>query len=182
MKTLKNTRSAGHKNRTKSQAGGSAAERKKNSNSTEIVTNVTSLTNIACTTSKIINCQNSCVTRATMQTKIRNCCTNTNKVTSRYNCSIVTGSIISTMNGSRLNITKIFVCKCQYLSVIFAKILMGMKKIEKNKTRKNQQTFKKCHMCNNTIKITLYCIITRKSAKGIKNITNSVDGQGPGKN
>ena len=33
-------------------------------------------------------------------------------------------------------------------------------------------------MCKNTIKITLYCINTRKAAKGIKNILNAVDGQG----
>ena len=32
-------------------------------------------------------------------------------------------------------------------------------------------------MCNNTIKITLYCITTRKDARGIKNINNAVDGQ-----
>ena len=50
--------------------------------------------------------------------------------------------------------------------------------VEKHKTRKNQQTFYKCNMCNNTIKITLYCITTRKSAKVIKNIVNAVDGQG----
>ena len=113
-----------------------------------------------------------------MQTKIRNCCTNTNRVTARYNCSSVTSSIITTMNGSRLKITRIFVCKCQYLSVTFSKILIGIKMVEKHKTRKNQQTFYKCNMCNNTIKITLYCITTRKAAKGIKNIINAVDGQG----
>ena len=49
---------------------------------------------------------------------------------------------------------------------------------EKHKTRKNQQTFYKCNMCNNKIKITLYCRTTRKSAKVIKNIVNAVDGQG----
>ena len=54
-----------------------------------------------------------------MQTKIRNCCTNTNRVTARCNCSSVTRSIITTMNGSRLKITRIFVRKCQYLSVTF---------------------------------------------------------------
>ena len=48
--------------------------------------------------------------------------------------------------------------------------------VEKHKTRKNQQTFYKCNMCNNTIKITLYCITTRKAAKVIKNIINAVDG------
>jgi hypothetical protein len=36
----------------------------------------------------------------------------------------------------------------------------------------------KSNMCNNTIKITLFCIATRKSAKGINNIINAVDGQG----
>ena len=46
------------------------------------------------------------------------------------------------------------------------------------KTRKNQQLFYKCKMCNNTIKITLYCITTRKAAKNIDNIINVVDGQG----
>ena len=47
-----------------------------------------------------------------------------------------------------------------------------------DKTRKNQQTFYKCNMCNNTIKMNLYCITTRKSAKGMKNTFNAVDGQG----
>ena len=60
------------------------------------------------------------------------------------------------MNGSRLKITVIFVCKCQYLSVTFAKIKVRMKMVEKHKTRKNQQTFYKCNMSKNTIKITLY--------------------------
>ena len=110
-----------------------------------------------------------------MQTKIRNCCTNTNRVTTRYNCSSVTSSIITLMNRK---ITKIFECKCQYLSVTFSKILIGITMVEKHKTRKNQQIFYKCSMCNNTIKITLYCITTRKAAKRIKNIINAVDGQG----
>ena len=113
-----------------------------------------------------------------MQTTIRNCCTNPNRVTARYNCQSVTSLNITTMNGSRLKITRIFVCKCQYLSVTFTKILIGTKMVEKHKTRKNQQTFYKCNMCNNTIKITLYCITTRKSAKVIKNIVNAVDVQG----
>ena len=65
-----------------------------------------------------------------------------------------------------------------YLSVTFEKILNDIKIKEKHKTRKNQQTFYKCNMCNNTIKITLYCITTIKAAKGIKNIINAVDGQG----
>ena len=50
--------------------------------------------------------------------------------------------------------------------------------VEKYKTRKNQQTFYNCNMCNNTIKITLYCITTRKAAKVIKKIVNAVDGPG----
>ena len=50
--------------------------------------------------------------------------------------------------------------------------------VEKHKTRKNQETFYKCNMCNNTTKITLYCITTRKAIKGIKNIITAVDGQG----
>ena len=79
------------------------------------------------------------------------------------------------MNGSRLKITRIFVCKCQYLSVTFAKIPIGIRMVEKHKTRKDQQTFYKCNMCNNTIKITLYCITKRKTAKGKKNIINAVD-------
>ena len=86
--------------------------------------------------------------------------------------------MITTMNRRRLKITRIFVCKCQYLSVTFTKILIGTKMVEKHKTRKNQQTFYKCNMCNNTIKITLYCITTRKSAKVIKNIVNAVDDKG----
>ena len=52
------------------------------------------------------------------------------------------------------------------------------KMVEKHNTRKNKQTFYKCNMCNNTIKITVYCITTRKAAKRIKNIINVVDGQG----
>ena len=52
--------------------------------------------------------------------------------------------------------------------------------LEKRKIRKNQQTFYKCNMCNNTIKITLYCITTRKVAKGIKTYyaVDAVNGQG----
>ena len=61
----------------------------------------------------------------------------------------------TTMNGRRLKSTRILVCKCQYLSVTFANILNGIKIVEKCKTRKNQQTFLKCNMCNITIKITL---------------------------
>ena len=57
------------------------------------------------------------------------------------------------------------------------KILIGIKMVEKHKIRKNQQTFYKFNMCNNTIKITLYCITTGKSTKGIKNIINVVDEQ-----
>ena len=117
-----------------------------------------------------------------MQTKIKNCCTNTNRVTARYNCSSVTCSIITTMNGSRLKITRIFVCKCQYLSVTFVKILIGIKIVEKYKTRKNQQAVYKCNMCNNTIKITLYCITIRKAAKGIENMINAVDLKGVANN
>ena len=82
------------------------------------------------------------------------------------------------MNGNILKMTRLFVCKCQYLSVIFAKLLIGIKMVEKHKTRKNQQTFYKWNMCNNTIKITSYCITTRKYAKVIKNIVNAVDGKG----
>ena len=57
----------------------------------------------------------------TMRTTIRNCCKNTNRATARYNCSIVTSSIITTMNESRLKITRICLCKYQNLSVTFAK-------------------------------------------------------------
>ena len=78
---------------------------------------------------------------------------------------------------SWLKITRIFVCKCQYLNATFAKILIGIKMVEKHKTRKNQQIFYKCKMCNNTIKIT-----TRKAAKGIKNMINAVDVQGVANN
>ena len=49
--------------------------------------------------------------------------------------------------------------------------------VEKYKTRKNQQTFYNCNMYNNTIKITLYCIPTRKASKGIKNVIDAVDVQ-----
>ena len=53
------------------------------------------------------------------------------------------------------------------------------KMVEKHKTRKNQQTFYDCNMCNNTVKITFYCITTRKATKEIKNINSAVDGQRP---
>ena len=56
-----------------------------------------------------------------MQTKIRNCCTNTKRVTAIYNCSSVTTLIKITLKGSKLKITQIFVFKCQYLSVTFEK-------------------------------------------------------------
>ena len=82
------------------------------------------------------------------------------------------------MNGRRLKITRIFVNKCQYLSVTFAKNLIRIKMAEKHKTRMNQQTSYKCNMCNNTIKIVLNYITTRKAANGIKKIINAVDGQG----
>ena len=49
--------------------------------------------------------------------------------------------------------------------------------VEKYKTRKNQQTFYDCNMYNNIIKITLYCIPTRKASKGIKNVIDAVDVQ-----
>ena len=39
------------------------------------------------------------------------------------------------------------------------------KKEEEHKTKKNQQTFYQCNMCNNTIKITLYCKKSRKKDK-----------------
>ena len=68
--------------------------------------------------------------------------------------------------------------KCQYLSIMFAKILIGIKILEKQKTRKNRQIFDKWNMCNNTIKITLNCITTRKATKGINIIIDAVDGQG----
>ena len=113
-----------------------------------------------------------------MTTKIRNCCPNANRVTDRYNCSSVSSSIKTTMNRSRLKITRIFACKCQYFSVTFAKILIGIKMVEKHKTGKNQQIFYKCNMCNHTININLHCITTRKAAKWIKNKTNAVYRQG----
>ena len=65
------------------------------------------------------------------------------------------------------------VCKCYIY-----KTLIGTKMVEKHKTRKNQQTFDKCNMCNNTMKVTLYCIPTRKATKVIKKIVNAVDGPG----
>ena len=126
-------------------------------NPTESFTNITSLANISC---QQIPKQPElmCYMCNYANKKNRSCCTNTNRVTARYNCSSVTSLIITTMNGRRFNITRIFVCKCQYLSVTFAKIIIGIKMVENHKTRKNQQTFYKCNMCNNTIKVTLYCI------------------------
>ena len=87
----------------------------------------------------------------------------------------MTSSVITTMNRSKLKITKIFVFQWQYSSVTFAKIIIGIKMVEKHKTRKNQQTFYKFNMCNYTIKITLYCITTRKASKGINKIINTID-------
>ena len=107
-----------------------------------------------------------------MQTKIRNCCTNTNIVIARYNCSSVNSSIITTMNGSRLKITRIFVCKYKYLSVAFAKILIGMKMVDKHKTRKNHFISVTCA----TIQSRSLCT-ARKAAKGVKLIMNAVNGQ-----
>ena len=47
----------------------------------------------------------------------------------------------------------------------------------------NQQTFHNCNMRNNKIKVTVYCIITRKeTAKGTKNLIDAVDGKGIGNN
>ena len=102
-----------------------------------------------------------------MQTKIRN------GVPARYYFSSVTSSIITKNERKQVKDHK-----CQYLIVTFAKILSDIKIVEKHKTRKNQQTFYKCNMWNNTIKITLYCITTRKATKGIKNRIIAVDGQG----
>ena len=133
--------------------GDQQQNKKKIDNPTESVQNLTSFANISCcwmNTNKFS--QHLCVTRATMQKKIRNCCTNTNRVTARYNRSRVTSSIITTRNGSRLKITRIFVCKWKYLGVTFAKTIIGIKIIEKHKTRKNQQNCKKLTF---TIKITL---------------------------
>ena len=69
------------------------------------------------------------------------------------------------MNGSMLKITRIFVCKCQYLSLTLAKFLFGIKMVEKQKTGKNQQKLNNCNMCNHIINITLYCITTKKRLK-----------------
>ena len=69
---------------------------------------------------------------------------------------------------------KFCVCKCQYLSVTFAKILVDLKMIEKHKTRKNQQTFCMFNMCNNTIKI----IINTVDEQGLaKNYYRQIQGQ-----
>ena len=113
-----------------------------------------------------------CVTCAIMQTKIRNCCT------ARYKCLSVTSLIVTTMNKSRLKIIRIFVCKCQYLSVTFAKNPNGHKHGRETQDQEDSANIYNCNMYNNTIKITLYCITTRKAAKGISNIVNAVDGQG----
>ena len=67
---------------------------------------------------------------------------------------------------------KCYICKNPYWHKI----------VEKHKTKKNQQTFYKCYMCNITMKITLYYITSRKAAKEIKKIIHGVDGQGLAKN
>ena len=52
--------------------------------------------------------------------------------------------------------------------------------VEKQKMIKDQKTFYKCNMCNNTIKIIFFFffITTRKTAKWIKSKINAVDGLG----
>ena len=42
------------------------------------------------------------------------------------------------------------------------------KMVEKHNTKKNQQTSYMCNMWNNTVKMTLYCITTRKATEEIK--------------
>ena len=64
-----------------------------------------------------------------------------------------------------------------------AKIIIATTMVEKHKMSKDLQTFYKCNMCNYTIKLTFYCLVTRQAAKGIKNNAlcdvslASVDGQ-----
>ena len=40
---------------------------------------------------------------------------------------------ITTINGRRVMNTRIFLCKCQYLSVIFENFLIGINMVEKHK-------------------------------------------------
>ena len=76
-----------------------------------------------------------------MQTKIRNCCTNTNIVTVRYNCSSVTCAIITKIHRRRLKNTTTFVLKCQYLIIASAKTIISITMVEKHKISKYLQTF-----------------------------------------
>ena len=61
--------------------------------------------------------------------------------------------------------TRIFICKCQYLIVIFAKVLFGIKLEEKHKMSKYKPTYFKCNMCNNTFKFTFLLHDYKKSQK-----------------
>ena len=54
---------------------------------------------------------------------------------------------------------------------------IGRNMVEKQKMSKNQKTFYKCNMCNNTIKITFLLHNYKKSR-----LINAVDGQGMANN
>ena len=100
-----------------------------------------------------------------MKTTIMNYNTNTKRVTATHNCSSVICAIITTIHRSRLKNTTIFVFRCQYLSVTFAKILSGIKMEEKHKMSKDQQTFYWCNICNYKIKLAFLLHNYKKSCK-----------------
>ena len=72
--------------------------------------------------------------------------------------------MITTINGSRLKNTRIFVCKFQYLSVTFATVLIGIKVVEKHKMSKDQKTFISV-TCATLQSISLFLPSIRKAAK-----------------
>ena len=68
-----------------------------------------------------------------------------------------------------LKSTTVFVFKFEHLSVTFAKILIGIKMVQKHKVSKYQQTFYNCSMCKYTIKLTFLLHNYKKGCKSIKN-------------
>ena len=81
----------------------------------------------------------------------------------------MTCAIITTIHGSKLKNTTIFVFRCQYLSVTFAKIVIDLKMVEKHKMSKDQQTFIGVTFATIQSILLFHCKTTRKVAKGIKN-------------
>ena len=60
----------------------------------------------------------------------------------------------TTINESMIKKKRLLVGKFQYLRVILKEILIGINMVENYKMSKDEKTFYKCNVCNNTIKIT----------------------------